>query len=152
MICPERIQLYNMKYRDVYWKRYKTQETLYIGQWCLSPFKVGTLGPHTVFPVTISCLIVFSWISRLSEISFLWKVSLLLKKGRNLRAPNLGCRGAESPGWFDVLPKDSAWDVMHEWPHCCDEAASHQLPIAAAFWIIWIVSTEECSSLTQNLM
>ena len=31
---------------------------------------------------------------------------------------------------------------------------SCQSPVAlfAAFWIIWIVSTEECSSLTQNLM
>ena len=26
------------------------------------------------------------------------------------------------------------------------------VPIAAAFWIIWIVSTEECSSSMQNLM
>ena len=35
---------------------------------------------------------------------------------------------------------------------CCrDEAVSHHLSIAAAFWIIWIVSTEECSSLMQNL-
>ena len=41
---------------------------------------------------------------------------------------------------------------MHEWAHCPDEATNHQLPIAAAFWIIWIVSTEECSSLMQNLM
>ena len=41
---------------------------------------------------------------------------------------------------------------MHEWVHCCDEAANHQLPIAVAFWIIWIVSMEEYSSLTQNLM
>ena len=42
--------------------------------------------------------------------------------------------------------------MMHEWVHCCDEAASHQLPIAVAFWIIWIDSMEEYSSLTQNLM
>ena len=35
---------------------------------------------------------------------------------------------------------------------CCDEAASYQLPIAVAFWIIRIVSVEECSSLAQNLM
>ena len=42
--------------------------------------------------------------------------------------------------------------MMHEQAHCHDEAANHQLPIAAAFWIIQIVSTEECSSLTQNLM
>ena len=41
---------------------------------------------------------------------------------------------------------------MHEWAHCRDEAANNQLPTAAAFWIIQIVSTEECSSLTQNLM
>ena len=48
--------------------------------------------------------------------------------------------------------KKTAWDVMHERAHCHDEAASHQLPTAAAFWIIWIVSMEECSSLMQNLM
>ena len=41
---------------------------------------------------------------------------------------------------------------MHKWAHCSNEAANHQLPIASAFWIIWIVSVEECSSLTQNLM
>ena len=42
--------------------------------------------------------------------------------------------------------------MVREWVHCCGEAANHQLPIAAAFWIIQIVSTEECSSLLQNLM
>ena len=41
---------------------------------------------------------------------------------------------------------------MHEWVCCGDEAANHQLPIAADFWIIWIVSLEERSSLTQILM
>ena len=41
---------------------------------------------------------------------------------------------------------------MHEWAHCHGEAASHQLPRASAFWIIQIVSVEECSSLTHNLM
>ena len=42
--------------------------------------------------------------------------------------------------------------MMHEWACCGDEAASHQLCMAAASWIIWIVSLEECSSLMQNLM
>ena len=42
--------------------------------------------------------------------------------------------------------------MIYEQACCCDEAANHQLPIAAAFWIIQIVSKEECSSLTQNLM
>ena len=41
---------------------------------------------------------------------------------------------------------------MHEQVHCHDEAANHQLPTAAAFWITWKVSMEECSSLMQNLM
>ena len=75
-----------------------------------------------------------------------------LGKARSRRAPNLGPREAESPGWFDVLPKTSAPDVMHEEVRCHDEAANHPLPIAAAFWIIWIVSTKECSSLTKNMM
>ena len=35
--------------------------------------------------------------------------------------------------------------MMHEQVHC-DEAASHQLPIAVAFWIIQIVSMKECST------
>ena len=54
--------------------------------------------------------------------------------------------------WFDISHKKTAWDVMHERARCLDGAANQQLPTAAAFWIIWMVSTEECSSLTQNLM
>ena len=45
----------------------------------------------------------------------------------------------------------TAWDVVHDVAHC-DKATNHQLSIAAAFWIIRILSAEECSSLTQNLM
>ena len=77
------------------------------------------------------------------EISSLSKVILVLGKVRSHRAPYLGCRGTESPGWFDVSPKNSSQEMMHEWTHCRDEAAIHQLPIAAAFWIIPMVSTEE---------
>ena len=77
---------------------------------------------------------------------------LVWGKARSHREPNLGCRGAESPGWVDVSPKNSVGDVMHEWVCCCDEAANHQLPIAVAFWINQIVSVEERSSLKQNLM
>ena len=87
-----------------------------------------------------------------SEISLLWMVILVLGKARNHRVPNLGCRGAESPGWFDVLLKNSAQDVMPHWACCRDEDASHQLPIAVALCVIQIVSTEGCSSLMQNLM
>ena len=76
----------------------------------------------------------------------------VLGKARSLWASNLGCRGAESLGWLDVLPKNSAQDKVHEQVHCYDEAANHQLPIAAAFWMISIVFAEECPNLMQNLM
>ena len=39
------------RYRDIYWRRYKIQETLYIGQWHFSPLQTGLWGPHTVLPV-----------------------------------------------------------------------------------------------------
>ena len=87
-----------------------------------------------------------------SEISSLSKVILVLGKFRSHRASNLVCRGAKSPGWFGVLPKHSAWHMMHEQARYCDEAASNQLPIAMVFWIIRIVSMGECSSLMENLV
>ena len=52
---------------------------------------------------------------------------LVLGKARSHRAPNLGCRGTKSPGLFDISPKNSAQDVIHEQVHCCDEAASQSL-------------------------
>ena len=42
--------------------------------------------------------------------------------------------------------------MMHKRAHCFDEAANHQFSIAAAFWIIQIVSAEECSSLSQSFL
>ena len=127
------------KNRDIHWKRDKIQETLYIGHDTSDPFKVGTLGPHTVLPMPSATMLYFPESHWWSEISSLSKVILVLGKARSLRAPNLGCREAESPGCFNGLPKISAGDVMHERAHCRDEAANHQLPIAAAFWIIHIV-------------
>ena len=68
-----------------------------------------------------------------SEISSLSKMILVLGKVKSHRAPNMACRGAESLGSFDVLPKYSAQDVMRERVRCRGEAANHQLPRAAAF-------------------
>ena len=50
-----------MENRDVYWRRYKIHCTK--DNDASVPFKVGTLGPHTVLPITISCPLLFSWIS-----------------------------------------------------------------------------------------
>ena len=84
-----------------------------------------------------------------SEISSLSKVILVLGKDRSHRVPNLGCNGAESPGCQKTLHKR---DMIHEQAHYRGDAVNEQLPIAVAFWIIWIVSVEECSSLAQNMM
>ena len=42
--CPESIQPRNMKNRHLYWRRYKIQETSYIGQWCLCSLQSRHLG------------------------------------------------------------------------------------------------------------
>ena len=124
---------------------------MYIDNDASVPFKVGTLGPHTVLPINISCPFLFSWISTAWNL-FPFKDDFSFGKSQKSQGTQSGHRGAESPGWFDVSPKNSAWDVMHEWACCSDEAAKHQLPIAAAFWIIQVLSTGECWSLMQNWM
>ena len=77
------------------------------------------------------------------EISSFSKVVLVLGKARSHRVPNLGCRGAEPPGWFDVLPKN-----------CMRSDVIMKLPItvtnSCGLWNHW--NREERSSFTQNLM
>ena len=92
------------------------------------------------------------------------KVILVLQKARILRLSNLACGGAKSPGWFDVLPKNSARDVMHERAHYCDEAAIRQLPTAVAFWmfklnakfdadwLLYLLSHFECDGHTVHML
>ena len=106
----------------------KIQET-YIGQWRLTPLQSRHLGSsHRQFSQSPSAVLLYfpeshPW----SEIFSLSKVILVLEKPRSHRAWNLGCRGAWLPRWFDVSPKNSAQDVMHEQEYCCNEAANHQL-------------------------
>ena len=131
-----------MKNREIYWKRYQMQETLYIGQWHLSTPQHRYLGTSHSSPSVSSTVqnsmqnpvlelpsavpSYFPKSYQWSEISSLSKVNLVLGKARSHRAPNLGCTGAESPGWFDLLQKNFAWDLMYEWVCCHDEAANHQ--------------------------
>ena len=140
---------------DIYWKRYKKH--------CIQDngisvsFKVGTLGPHAVLPAASlllyktlqnsllelpsAALSYFPESHQWSEISSLSKVILVLRKARNHKALNPGCKRAESPGWFDILPKNSARDMMHEQVCCCNEAANLLLPIALAIFVILHIST-----------
>ena len=60
-----------------------------------------------------------------SETSSLSKVILVLGKARSHRAPNLGCWGTESSGWFDVSQKKKkfctnrdAWVGVLLWWSC----------------------------------
>ena len=116
-------------------------------------FKVGILGPHTVFPIAISCPIIFSWISSMVWNIFPFKRDFSFGKSQKSQGATSGLQGALSH-LIDRMfaPKNSARDVIHEQGCCPDETANHQLPIAAAFWIIPIVSIEKYSSLTQHLM
>ena len=90
------------------------------------PFKVGTLGPHTVLPITISCPIVFSWMSSTVWNHFLFKGDFSF--GKSQRVPNLGRRGPSHLGdlmlhqknctscevWADTLSWWSCqWPVIH---------------------------------------
>ena len=156
-----------MKNRNTYW-RYKIQEILYIGQWHLSPLHSRHLGTsHS--SLSISSIVQNTLHSPLLELpsaalsyfpEFHWwfeifsfsKEILVLRKARSLRAPNLGCREAESAGWFDVLPKNCTRHNERagalSWWTCQSLTASSP----KAFWITRIVSVEECLDLTQNLM
>ena len=109
-VCPEGAQPGNMKNRDIYWRRYQIQETLYIGQWHLSPLQSSTLGPHTVLPFAISSPIVFSWILSMVWNLFLFKGDFSFGKRQKLQGVKSGLSGAESPGWFDVF----CWKTLHE--------------------------------------
>ena len=82
--------------RDIYWRRYKKHCT-----WdndTSVPFKVGTLRPHTVLLIAISCPLYFHESHWWSEISSISKVILVLGKSRRRRTPNLVCRGLSHLG------------------------------------------------------
>ena len=65
-----------------------------------------------------------------------------------------GTKSGLQRGWVTwviwCFTKNSARHMILELAHCRDEADNHQLPMAVAFCIIWIVSMKECSNLMQN--
>ena len=130
-VCPEGIQPCNMKNGDIYWRRYKIQEILYTGQWCLSSLQNRCLGtshsspnchqlPHRIFLNLINglkSLLFQRWIS------FWGKPEII---GHQIWAVE---------AWVTrviwCFTKNSAWDVMLEqgvlsWWSC-------QSPVAHSF-------------------
>ena len=85
------------------------------------------------------------------EISSLSKVIFISGKARSHWAPNLGCGGVNHLGdlmfCHKLCTRCDAWAGVLLW-------WSSQSPVARScgFGITWIVSLEECSNLTQNLM
>ena len=103
---------------------------MYIGQWCLSPLQSRHLGTSDSSPSRhqLPCcifLISHQW----CEIFSLSRVILLWGNTRSCRAPNLGCRGAESPGWFDVTTKNCTkcdpWGNTLSWWSCQSPVVHH---------------------------
>ena len=125
---------------------------MYIGQWSPSPLQSRHLGPHTVLPVAASCPIVYSWISPMVWNLFPFKGDFSFEKSQKLQGTKSGMQGSWVIWVIWCCAKQVAWDMMYKQVRCHAEAANQQLPIAAAFCIIWIVSVEECSSFTQNLV
>ena len=76
---------------DIYW-RYNIQETLYIGQWCLSPLLSWHVGISQL-PSAVLSYFQTSESHHWSEISSLSKMILVLGKARSLRMSNMGHRG-----------------------------------------------------------
>ena len=141
-----------MKNRDISWRRYKIQEALCIGQCHLSPLQSRQLGTSHSSPSChqLSHRIFLNLIDGLKSLPF-QRWFLFWENPEVARCQIWAVVGLSHLRDFMFCQKTSQ-DLMHEQVCCCDEAANHQLPIAAAFLIIRIVSVEECSSLMQNLM
>ena len=75
---------------------------------------------------------------------------LVLGKARSLRAPILGCRRSWITWVIRCFTKNPCTGCERELVHCHDEAANHQLPIAAAFWIIQNSFCREMSKLNPK--
>ena len=66
------IQPCNMKNKDIYWRRYKIQETLYIRQWFLSPLQSRHRGTSHSSPShhQLPCRIFLNLIDSLKSLPF----------------------------------------------------------------------------------
>ena len=83
---------------------------------------------------------------RLAPVNFFFRTLSMcpFHNGRFTRAP------AHTTLSFQWL-FDQEWHDPHAPPSLFTQSGPHhQLPVAIPFWIIWIVSIEECSSLKQN--
>ena len=112
------------------------------------PFKVGTLGPHIVLPVAISCIIIYSGISLMVLNLFPFKGHFSLGKSQKSQSTKSGLLGAESPGCFDVSPKSSA----HEMWCMSRHIVVMKLPITRCPQLLYSLSHFECDGQTVHML
>ena len=129
----------------------KTQEALYMGKWHLIPLQSRHLGTSHSSPIhhQLPCDIFLNLTNGLKSLPF-QRWFYFWEKTEVARCQICAVAGLSHLADLMFLQR-TLHSVLHECM-CCDKAASPQLPIAAAFWLMGRVSTEECSGLTQNLM
>ena len=103
-VCPESILPCTMKNRDIYWRRCKIQETLYMAHWCLSTFQSRHLRA-SVFPASLPLFntlqnpllespsaapLYFPESHQWFEISSLSKVNLVFQRARSCQIRFIG--------------------------------------------------------------
>ena len=138
-----------MKNRDIYW-RYKIQETLYIGQWHISPLQSRHLGTSHSSPSRhqLPYCVFLNLTDGLKSLPYQrWFKFREKPEDAGCQIWAVGVLSHLGDLMFHQNTLHKTWCISDE-----AEAASAQLPIAAVFWIIPIVSMEECSSLKQNLI
>ena len=88
-VCPESIQ-------QVIWKIETSIEDTRYNKHCTQdndasvPFKVGTLGPHTILPITINCLIIYLWILPMVWNLFFFKGDFSFEKSQKMQCTKSG--------------------------------------------------------------
>ena len=92
-VCPESMKPCTMKNRDIYWRKYNKHCTQ--DNDASVPFKAGTLGPHTVVSIAISCPIMFSWTSLMVWNLFPFKGDFSFGKSQKSQGTKSGLQG----GW-----------------------------------------------------
>ena len=131
----------------------KIQETSYIGQWFLSPLRNRPPWDLTQFSQSPSAALSYfpksHWVSEISSPS---KVILVLGRAKKSQGAKSGLYGGCYLGDFRFCQKLGS--RCDGWAGGCEVVMKLPITVAhtEAFWIIQIVSMEECSSLTQNLM
>ena len=122
-VCPECVQPRNMKNRDIYWRRHKIQETLYIRQWRINSLqsrhlRTSHISPNGHYLPSHTLLNLFEGLKSLP-----FQTILVLGKSVSCRASNQGWRG-------QMFSQTTLHDALHHAPGATFSWCSCQSPVA----------------------